>query len=241
VKGRLVTHVHIDNWPEPSFWQSQLFAAIVTAGLALLVGIGLWQIQVWRAGAARKKRLSALLMLFLDEFIDAFGRCTMYCKQRLSGTVSYSSLHQPTDASMLAEFIGLCEDRELHESVFRLKAVFYQVANMLPKLADAIHRSTGLDDTNAAALDPDIVDDPLERERIRMRVLAARYHGAVIAFFLGQNREVYPRLIRALTRLLAAARKMRETDKGRIAFLEQSFEESHATLLKVVKDLPKTG
>ena len=233
-----VTTVRVVELAETTFWQGQGFGVLLGAVLGAALGLGAAWFLEWRQAkkeqADRGHRLAALTMLFLDEFTDAFGRCVMYYEHYSYGMRhSYSSIYQPTSETALTEFIGLCDDMALHESVFRVKAILYQVASTLPKLADAVHRSSGLPAHLSARELVDIVEDQMEVERARLSFLADQYLGAVVAFFLGENKEVYPVLVDNINTILEAAAQMGEVDKQRLARLADHFKNSQDCKKKV--------
>jgi hypothetical protein len=89
-----------------------------------------------------------------------------------------------------------------------------------------VHRSAGLPDQRSARDLRDIIEDQMEIERIRLSALAVQYHGAVVAFFLGQNGEVYPVLVENINIILGAAAHMGEVDKEHLARLTDQFKGS---------------
>ncbi len=234
------TEVRVLELPPTDLWEILAFPAVlvVLGGVMALVGAGvMWR---WQESSRRKeereeekKQLAAILMLFLDEFVEAFSRCVLYCTQaRLpKPRCSHSSLYLPTDARALMDFVRLCSDMTLHETVFFLKKTFFQVQNVLPRLADAYHRSGGFPPGWLEKRVP--LADPTERERMRYTLLASQYQSAAVAFFIGEKDEVYDRLVPKLSHLIAAARAMEETDKGRIVFLRNRLLKEHKKLVKI--------
>jgi hypothetical protein len=86
----------------------------------------------------------ALVLLFVQEFMLLFKRCTMYYEQMLKGSVSFSTLYEATDSGTLEKLAEIISDHNILKTIIKIKADFFQVIRWA-------HRSSRPDEIDAEA------------------------------------------------------------------------------------------
>jgi hypothetical protein len=99
----------------------QIVISIFTGSLAGVVVSIYYQRK--RQGGERR----SLILAFCVEFISTFERCVLYYKQKQKDLVSFSSLFDFTDSSILSKYASVCTRPKTIQSIVELKESFYQI------------------------------------------------------------------------------------------------------------------
>jgi hypothetical protein len=67
------------------------------------------------------------ILLFVQEFMLLFRRCTMYYEQMLNGSISFSTLYEATDTGTLEKLTEIISDHNVLKTIIKIKADFFQV------------------------------------------------------------------------------------------------------------------
>jgi hypothetical protein len=95
---------------------SSVTAAIVSSGFLI------WDYHKRRISARK-----ALLMAYVTELVELFGRTVMYYTQSLGGGISYSALYEISQENMLSNFAGVVDQPKVIYVIVRLKERYFQI------------------------------------------------------------------------------------------------------------------
>jgi len=84
----------------------------------------------------------SILVLFVQELILLFQRCTMYYAQILKGAQSYSTLFQISDASLFGKLSDVVKNPSIIEKTLELKAEFFQVIRYADKAWEVMAKAS---------------------------------------------------------------------------------------------------
>lgn len=94
-----------------------------------------------------KRQEKALVMVFAQEFINLFSRCSMYYDQMLRGRISSSTLFEISDSATVTRLAELTGNAKILRAVIDLKTWFFQVI----RHADMASAALALGDNAKAA------------------------------------------------------------------------------------------
>jgi hypothetical protein len=84
-------------------------------------------VAVFYNSYSSSRQEKALILLFVQEFMLLFRRCTMYYEQMLKGSVSFSTIYEATDAGTLEKLAEKISDHNVMKKIIKIKADFFQV------------------------------------------------------------------------------------------------------------------
>jgi hypothetical protein len=101
--------------------------ALTLAALTILGGTIGGFIAVFYNSFSTFRQEKALILLFSQEFMLLFKRCTMYYEQMLKGSVSFSTLYEASNTGTLEKLAEKILDYNVLKTIIKLKADFFQV------------------------------------------------------------------------------------------------------------------
>ena len=95
--------------------------------LAIVGGVSAGLLIIWYNHRRRIMEYRSLLLGFSVELVLAFERCVTYYKQSITGGVSYSSIFDFTDASMVSRLAAVTDKPRIVRTIIELKSMYFQV------------------------------------------------------------------------------------------------------------------
>lgn len=156
---------------------------MILAILAVLGGLVGGCIMVVYYRRSDRRQETALLVLFIQEFVLLYKRCAMYYQQMITGKVSFSSLCETTDTGTLEKLAGVSSNPKVLSTLVQVKSNFFQVI----KWANRVNEYSVLTRVNQ----PQDADNLQEAKRSRPawksreEALMTDAQSKAMAFFMG--------------------------------------------------------
>lgn len=169
--------------------------------------------HIWSVRRQSKRELKSLIIVFATESILAFERCVLYYKQaEEEGKISFSSLFDFTDPSILSRFAIVNPEPDLIAAIMDLKSIYFQIRRHVEEASRCAVQSSRLAEG--------------EKEKVKIWEEGKHAQGVALAFFLDRHGKGkrYETTVDKTTLVLDAAKKIKS---GKVVKeLEKRFEKA---------------
>lgn len=170
-----------------SFLNSMIISIAFSSVAAVLISI------IFQLSQANREARS-LILAFATEFVFSFERCITYYEQSKKRIVSYSTLFNFSDASVLSKYATVCKNPNVIAAIVELKSIYYQVARHVDEASIFIAQAERVAAT--------------EKEKNRLKAAAVHAQRTAIVFFFGDKGEKYEDVERKTMLIIKAAKKV---------------------------------
>ncbi len=112
--------------------------------IPLIAGFGGTLLGIRHSEHSQKKEYKSLLLLLVQEYMLLLSRSTMYYKQFIDGSVSFSSLFQLSDNNTFLRLSQVSDNTHCIRVVLELKSDFFQVVRHVQRASE--HMSKFIDE-----------------------------------------------------------------------------------------------